>query len=281
MQKRRSGASSGRRRTWRRAGGGSGRRRRRADLYALGAMVYELVTGERPWHGDAPFAVAAARLIYPPPDPRAFSPTSLPPWPRSSFGDGAGPRDCFDSAAAAAAFAHAAQRRNAEPRLTHGFPRAGASGARSRRPSRRPAHDRPPKDHRRAPLQKRRRAWGRVSRGRGDRGPHRRPVDDARPQGPTARGGGGPAGHGAGCARGRRELGVQVVVEGSVRKAATGIRATARLVSTSDGFQGWAKRFERPAEDVLAVSASAMALATSSLTASTSAAGRSKRFAQI
>jgi serine/threonine-protein kinase len=49
------------------------------------------------------------------------------------------------------------------------------------------------------------------------------------------------------------ELGVQVVVEGSVRKTSRGIRVTARLVSSADGFQLWAKRFERPAGDVLAV----------------------------
>ena len=43
----------------------------RADVYALGVMLYEMVVGERPWHGDSPFAIAAARLVSPPPDPRA------------------------------------------------------------------------------------------------------------------------------------------------------------------------------------------------------------------
>lgn len=43
----------------------------RADLYALGVMLYEMLIGERPWTGDSPFGVAAARLINPPPDPRA------------------------------------------------------------------------------------------------------------------------------------------------------------------------------------------------------------------
>jgi len=49
------------------------------------------------------------------------------------------------------------------------------------------------------------------------------------------------------------ELKVQVVVEGAVRKIAASIRVTARLVSTADGFQLWAKRFDRAAADVLAV----------------------------
>ena len=46
----------------------------RADLYALGVMLYELATGETPWPGDSAFSVAAARLLNPPPDPRKIVP---------------------------------------------------------------------------------------------------------------------------------------------------------------------------------------------------------------
>ncbi|AKV04164.1 Serine/threonine protein kinase [Labilithrix luteola] len=42
----------------------------RADLYALGAMIFELLTGSLPWTGETVIAVAAARLLQPPPDPR-------------------------------------------------------------------------------------------------------------------------------------------------------------------------------------------------------------------
>jgi eukaryotic-like serine/threonine-protein kinase len=46
----------------------------RADLYALGAMMYELLTGEAAWQRPTIVAVAAARLLSPPPDPRAKLP---------------------------------------------------------------------------------------------------------------------------------------------------------------------------------------------------------------
>jgi serine/threonine-protein kinase len=40
----------------------------RADLYALGVMLFEMLTGEAPWQGDSPIAVAARRLVADPPD---------------------------------------------------------------------------------------------------------------------------------------------------------------------------------------------------------------------
>ena len=48
-----------------------------------------------------------------------------------------------------------------------------------------------------------------------------------------------------------RELGVQVVVEGTVRAAADAIRVSARVLSVEDGFQIWAKRFDGSRADVL------------------------------
>src|SRR5205085_11597494 len=50
-----------------------------------------------------------------------------------------------------------------------------------------------------------------------------------------------------------RELEVEVVVEGSVRKAGDKLRITTRLIGVADGFQLWAKRFDRPASDVFAI----------------------------
>ena len=43
----------------------------RADLYAVGLMLYEMLTAAMPFSGDSPIAVAFARLRQPSPDPRA------------------------------------------------------------------------------------------------------------------------------------------------------------------------------------------------------------------
>lgn len=50
-----------------------------------------------------------------------------------------------------------------------------------------------------------------------------------------------------------RELGVQFLVAGSVRRAGTRIRISAELVDAASGKQLWAQRYDRVAEDLFAV----------------------------
>ncbi len=50
-----------------------------------------------------------------------------------------------------------------------------------------------------------------------------------------------------------RTLGVQYVVEGSVRKAGNRVRVTAQLVEAASGNHIWAERYDRDLEDVFAV----------------------------
>jgi eukaryotic-like serine/threonine-protein kinase len=46
-----------------------------ADLYALGVLAFELVTGQLPFEGSTAMALATARLLREPPDPCAIAPS--------------------------------------------------------------------------------------------------------------------------------------------------------------------------------------------------------------
>jgi TolB-like protein/predicted Ser/Thr protein kinase len=62
------------------------------------------------------------------------------------------------------------------------------------------------------------------------------------------------------------ELGVEHILEGSVRKAGDRIRFTAQLINASDGFHLWSERYDRQLSDIFAIQDEVSGAITAALT---------------
>jgi eukaryotic-like serine/threonine-protein kinase len=99
-----------------------------SDIYSLGIVLFELLTGHRPWEADSAAAVAMARLAGPPPDPsslRSGIPADLVAIDRKALATE--PADRWSSASSMAAALEAFLAGTAVPGVGAGL--AGSAGA--------------------------------------------------------------------------------------------------------------------------------------------------------
>jgi len=212
----------------------------RADLYALGAMTFELLTGRLPFEADSVFAVAAMRLTRPPPDPREVRPEipeSLALLVHRCMARK--PEDRPASAREVAARLAALTLPTAESARIAPASESVALGA-DKTVAVLPFRGATSTDDEYLVdgltddiIDGLSMTPGLRVRPRGVVMQHKRTNADPREL--------------------ARALGVQVVVEGSVRAAGDAIRVNARVLSVEDGFQIWAKRFDGKRADVLRI----------------------------
>ena len=213
----------------------------RADIYAFGEIAYELLTGRPAWPGESFAEIVSARLVRPPPDPRVVRPIAdilanvvlrcMARRREDRYGDARGALAAWDAATA-----------------TDDIVASPPFEARIERP-----------------------AWTGTSVavlpiqniGSPDEAFLADGVTDdlidalsmtpnlrVRPRGMVARF----TARDTDPREAGRALEVEAVVEASIRRTATGVRLSARLLGVVDGFQLWARRFDCAIGDLLVAS---------------------------
>ena len=234
----------------------------RADIYALGVMMYEMLVGEQPFQGDSVFAIAAARLVRPPPNPQERKADIPDPVARMVVKCMQRRREDRYGSAREVAMVFESMTMPAMPSVKRSA--HTASGVASTVPA--ASRDDGRKIVAVLPLKNMgspddaHLAEGltedlvdALSMMKGvrvrARGVHTQ-IDKAQDTGELG-----------------RALGVQVMVDGSLRRVGDIVRVTLRLVSVEDGLQLWAKRFERSVGEILHVGDEAATAIASALTA--------------
>ena len=203
------------------------------DIYAFGAILFEMLTGRRPFVGGDPIQVAIARLREPPPDPRAVCsvPDALAELVLRCMA-----REPSHRFAHGGELAAALARPYASPAPAHEFnPRHSVPARTSRSVAILPL---------RAPADLADLAAG-IAEEIVDtlsltRALRVRPLASVR----GAAGDADPRDIGA-------SLGVDVIVDGSIRRRGNDVRLAARTIGVADGFVLWSSHFDAKPDDLL------------------------------
>ncbi len=262
----------------------------RADIYALGAVLSEALTGKRVWGGASPFILE--RLTGPAPDPRDHTPELLPALADLIVRCLACRREDRPATVGEVSHELAAVARSCEG-ATASLPPPPPSDPRAPEPALPSDTDKtiavlafrnagPPADDYLADELTddlidalsmthglRVRARSTLLRFRG-----RPPSMGPRPDPSLVRSPNQASEEVVDAREIGREIGVEAIVEGSVRRAPGVVRMTVRLIGVADGFQLWSKRFDRPERDVLAINDEAAAAIAQALGIDTRAPAR-------
>jgi serine/threonine protein kinase/tetratricopeptide (TPR) repeat protein len=239
----------------------------RADLYALGVMLFELLSGKPAWPGDSIVAIAAGRLLKPPPDLRTHVPDLAEDVALVVLKLMARTREDRYATADEAGEALAGLASRDLPSVRSMIPNSHTSAGTSTNAL--------------SPLSLRPRAQRTtvavlplINLGVDDDAYLAQTVTEdlvdllsvvpdlrVRPRGETL----GFDTRTRDVREAGRALNVDVVVDGSLRRIEDVVRVSVRLVTVEDGFQLWAQRFDRSAGRVLTVADDAAAAIASAL----------------